>query len=67
MIVSISHNDILLEAQTEAMRRVELSLAGPQLAELTAYLHGAHLVGAGDHGAVPLLGRIVRHGVQRLG
>lgn len=47
MVVGVCDDDILLESQTEAVRRIELPLVGPQLAELAAYLHRTDFVGTG--------------------
>lgn len=49
MVVRVRHNDLLVDAQTEAVRRVELTLGRAQGAEFAAYLHGRGLVPAGNH------------------
>lgn len=40
MIISISHDNILIVAQAESVGRVELSLATSELAELESDVHG---------------------------
>lgn len=63
MVIRIGHNDILLRAQTEAVRRVKLTLARSQLAKLTPYLHRTDLVRS-YHRAADRLAGGVRYRLQ---
>ena len=39
MVVGVGDDDVLVDAETEAVRRVELAVRGAQLAEADARLH----------------------------
>lgn len=45
MVVRVGHDDLLVDAEAESVRRVELSLASAEHAEFRAYLHVRHLGG----------------------
>lgn len=49
MIVRIGDNDLLIDAQTEAVRRIKLTLGRAERTKFTAYLHGRGLVTASYH------------------
>lgn len=46
MVVGIGNDDVLLNSQTEAVRRVELVLGWTESAELEANLHWLRCLGA---------------------
>lgn len=46
MIVRIGDNDLLIDAQTKAVRRIELPLGRAERSKFAAYLHGRGLVPA---------------------